>query len=140
MVADNIFTEDMIKTAKEMEAAAASELARYYRSTMVRSEKVKMEDLEGLPDSELHRIMSKLAKEVENQRKNVKILNDIRNGKYRILFLALARHTERTREEINMALGAGTIDGIHNLAEMIAGLIDATDETETEEEEDKNNE
>ena len=140
MVTDNIFTEDMIKTAKEMEAAAASELARYYRATMVRSEEVKMEDLEGLPDSEKLRIMSELAKEVENQSKNVKILNDIRNGKYRILFLALARHTERTREEIEMALGTGAIDGIHNLAEMIAGLVDNTDETETEEEEDEDNE
>ena len=95
------FTEDHKETAKMFEILCGSALTEYFISEM---REHKPEDINTTEDA-LNALRG-----LERNGKNLKMLNDIRDGKYRLLFMALAAGMEKTSDDIRANMTDEEID------------------------------
>ena len=100
-----MFTEEHKDTAKMFEVICGSTLAKYFISEV--SER-KVEDINTAEDAA--NALRGLTEFMERDGKNLKMLNDIRDGKYRLLFMALAAGMEQVGDDIRANMTDEEID------------------------------
>lgn len=100
MIADDVFTKEHKERAMDLEIMVASELARYYKTKLPDAKTPTPEEMGKMPMVEQLKLIRDTACELAQINKNVELLNAIKEGKYRILFLALARALERQAETV----------------------------------------
>lgn len=88
-----MFTEKHREKAKMFEKVAACGLARYFAE----QNDAYIEQAKSIETAE---DMMKSFENIQQSQKNVKLLNDIQEGKYRLIFMAFAAESDRIAEEI----------------------------------------
>ena len=86
------FTEEHKERAQVLEKIATCGLARYF-AEQTELYMNRAQNIETAED------MLKSFEDVQQTQKNLKLLEDIEKGKYRLLFMALVAETERAIEE-----------------------------------------
>ena len=86
------FTKEHKERAQVLEKVAASGLARYF-AEQTELYMNRAQNIETAED------MLKSFEDMQQTQKNLKLLEDIGKGKYRLLFMALVAETERAIEE-----------------------------------------
>lgn len=88
-----MLTEEHREKAKMLEKVAACGLARYFAEQ-------NEEYIEQAKSIETAEDMMKSFENIQQSQKNVKLLKDIEEGKYRLIFMAFAAESDRMAEEI----------------------------------------
>ena len=87
------FTEHDKEKAQMLEKVTACGLARYF-AEQTETYMNRAKNIETAED------VLKSFEDMQQTKKNLKLIEDIENGKYRLLFMALAAETERAVNEI----------------------------------------
>lgn len=99
-----IFTERHKDAAKVFEILATNALAEHFKEQLKNDKSIdesKTEALKNTTDvNEGIALITDFVKSIERHQNNVKLLDDIQNGKYRLIFMALAAGMDEAHELI----------------------------------------
>jgi hypothetical protein len=109
-----IFTEQHKEAAKAFETLAGAVLAEYFVDKLHEDDAMNnAEDLKNCDNiSEALKFVKDFTERAEAHERNIKLLKDIQEGKYRLLFTALAAGMEKARDVLNENVDKETLKNI----------------------------